>query len=125
MKRGKGEKAVWEAREITETDLQIRGEEKRDRAEIWRLGGRPGTSVTQEPKITGVMRARVEQAIRRCLRSKQQQAVIIGLFLDQKGLKEVADLLGKKVENVYVLKSRALARLRECEEFLRVLEDLL
>jgi len=26
---------------------------------------------------------------------------------------------------VYVLKSRALARLRKCEEFLKVLEDLL
>lgn len=75
--------------------------------------------------MTKEMRVRIEAAIRRCLRSKRQQAVIIGLFLDLKGFKEVADTLGTTPQNVSVLKSRALERLRKCEEFLEVLEDLM
>jgi RNA polymerase sigma factor (sigma-70 family) len=125
VEKEKGQEVMWEIREISETDLGVRGGVERGGVEAWEINDQPGVSVAQGSKMTGEMRARIEAAIRRCLRSKQQQAVIIGLFLDEKSFKEVADALGKKLENVYVLKSRALARLRKCEEFLRVLEDLL
>lgn len=71
------------------------------------------------------MRAKIEAAVEHCLRSEQQRAVIIGLFLDEGSFKEVADALHTTPQNVSVLKSRALKRLRECEEILWVLEDLL
>jgi DNA-directed RNA polymerase specialized sigma24 family protein len=71
-------------------------------------------------------RTRLREAIEQCLRrSTQRQAVIVGLFFDQKGFKELADELRTSVQNIRLLKSRALERLRECEEFLEVLEELL
>ena len=74
--------------------------------------------------FTSKMRAQLEKAIRQCLRSRQQQTVLIQLFLDEKSAKEVADALGRRPADVYVLKCRAIKRLRECGEFLAVLEDL-
>ena len=72
---------------------------------------------------TDEARAHVEAAIRRCLRSRQQQAVIIGLFLEERSVKQVADQLAITPQFVYVLKARALKRLRACVEFLEALEE--
>ncbi len=73
--------------------------------------------------IVDEARTHVESAIRRCLRSRQQQAVIIGLFLDERSVKEVAGQLAITPQFVYVLKGRALKRLRHCTEFLEALEE--
>lgn len=85
------------------------------------------TTSPPEPESTSEMRTQLTEAIEQCLRSRQQQVVITGLFFDQKGYKELADELRTSVENIYVLKSRALDRLRECgkllEALLAALED--
>jgi RNA polymerase sigma factor (sigma-70 family) len=115
---------TWQPKEIPVADLGVyRGVEDAGTA-MRRIGNRPELSTNQGPKMTEEMRARIEAALRRCLPGKQQRAVIIGLFLDQKSFKEVADALGTTPQNVSVLKSRALKRLRECEDFLEVMEDL-
>lgn len=119
-----GGEITWQPRTITEADL-VRGGDDDEEAQIQRIGDRSDESAGQEPRMTDALRARIETAIRHCLRSRQQQAVIIGLFLEERGFVELADALAKKVSNIYVLKTRALARLRECEEFLEVLEELL
>lgn len=73
--------------------------------------------------MTNEDRARVEVTIRRCLGSrKQEQSVIIGLFLAGKGLKEVADELGVEPLRVVALKEKALERLRRCRAFFDFLE---
>jgi len=128
-----GEEATWQAREITEADtstplstsLWVRGEPEGAGTEARGIGGRPDFSASQRPMMTDEMRAKIEAAIEHCLRSEQQRAVIIGLFFDEGGFKEVAEALHTTPQNVSVLKSRALKRLRECEEFLWVLEELL
>jgi RNA polymerase sigma factor (sigma-70 family) len=120
--------------EITQADLpspqvveaQGHGESRNVEAELQHIHSR-STPLVEAPKlgIADEIRARVEAAIRRCLRrSKQQQAVIISHFLKTKGLKEVADEMDRKPESIYVLKTRALASLRECKDLLEVLEEL-
>ena len=54
-----------------------------------------------------------------------QQRVIIEIFLNERSVKETADLLSLTVGNVAVLKNRALRTLRDCEEFVSALEDWL
>jgi len=68
--------------------------------------------------------ARLVTALEKALRSPQQRRVIIGLFIEEKGLLELAQELGITPANVYTLKSRALARLRRRQDFLEVLADL-
>jgi len=65
----------------------------------------------------------IEEAIRRCLRSKEQQQVVIENFLRNKTLQQIADLLGKKSGAIRVLKHRALDRLRQCEEMRKLMKD--
>lgn len=59
-------------------------------------------------------------ALRTCLRSKQQREVIVRLFLEEESVTQVADALGMTPANVWVLKSRALSRLRECPDVARL-----
>lgn len=73
--------------------------------------------------MTNESRKKVEMTIRRCLGShKQEQSVIIGLFLAGKGLKEVADELGVEPLRVVALKEKGLDRLRRCRAFFDLLE---
>ncbi|MCW5853556.1 MAG: sigma-70 family RNA polymerase sigma factor [Anaerolineae bacterium] len=65
----------------------------------------------------------LRDAIRRCLRSKQQRETILRLFLDEQSVVQVADALGTTPANVWVLKSRALDRLRQCPDVARLLVD--
>jgi RNA polymerase sigma factor (sigma-70 family) len=126
VKESESGEVTWQSVEISQTDLQVRGEAEGPGVETRGIGDRPGVSPGgQKTTMTDEMRARLETSIRRCLRSKQQRAVIIGLFLDEKGFKEVADALGTTPQNVSVLKTRALAHLRKCEGFLEVLEEFM
>jgi len=70
-------------------------------------------------------RQRVIAAIRACLRSERQETVIIETFLNDKSVLEIAEQLDTSPENVYVLRSRAIKRLRECPELLETLSDIL
>jgi RNA polymerase sigma factor (sigma-70 family) len=127
------EKRTQKGREISITDLRRPEHSERQPAredgglgpELQGIGDHPNQLMaSQKPRMTDEIRARVETAIKGCLRrSKQQQAVIIGFFLNEKDLKELADELDKRLNNIYVLKTRALARLRECQEFLTALEE--
>lgn len=75
--------------------------------------------------MTNEERTKVEAVIKRCLGGRlEEQKVIIGLFLDQKGLKEVADELGLEPRRVVPLRDEALRHLRSCQEFFALLEDL-
>jgi len=58
----------------------------------------------------------IEEVLRRCLRSKNQQQVIIEIFLNNRAVKQVAELLGKTPGNVSKLKHDALNSLRKCGE---------
>jgi len=68
--------------------------------------------------------ARLVAALERTLRSPRQRRVIIGLFVEEKGVLELAQELGITPANVYTLKSRALARLRGDQDFWETLADL-
>ncbi|MBI5877201.1 MAG: sigma-70 family RNA polymerase sigma factor [Chloroflexi bacterium] len=72
------------------------------------------------------VRLHVERAIQSCLAHNQnQQRVIIELFLNERSVKETADLLKINVGHVAVLKHRALAVLRTCDDFLDAISDWL
>ena len=88
-------------------------------------GGQSDPSPESTPVMTAALRVKLEAAIRECLPTGAQPAVIIELFFNEKGFKQVADELSLTVENVSVLKSRALKKLKECQNFLDVLEELL
>jgi len=70
-------------------------------------------------------RQRVIAAIRTCLRSECQETVIIETFLNDKSVLEIAEQLDTSPGNVYVLRSRAIKRLRKCSELLETLSDVL
>lgn len=65
----------------------------------------------------------VEEAIRRCLRNKEKQQVVIDNLLHNKTLQQIADALGKKSAGVRMLKKRALAELSECAEMRKLLNN--
>lgn len=58
-------------------------------------------------------------------RSRQRQAVIIGHFFYGLGLVDLAEMLNTSINNIYVLKSKALASLRENEEFIKQFADVI
>lgn len=111
-----------QSREISETDLAspatAPGDDELTASQDQPTRIEPGTSMTPQ------LRAKLEVVIHQCL-GGQQPDVIIGLFLDDKTAKEVADELGTTPANIWVLKSRGLQKLRECQDFLNVIEDLL
>lgn len=121
------EERARKGREISQVDLLRSGEAEDTEPKLRKIVDRSDPfPASQKPRIAGEIRTRVEAVIRHCLRrSKQQQVVMIDYFLNQKGFKEVADELGKTPQNTYVLKTRALARLRRCKEFLETLEELM
>lgn len=87
--------------------------------------GRRYEPVAESAPVTiADLRAKLEAAIRDCLPPNTQPAVIIELFFNEKGFKQVADELGITVNQVSVLKSRALSKLRKCQNFLDVIEEL-
>lgn len=77
------------------------------------------------PLARHATREDVAAAVRACLDGEQQQRVILGLFLEELTVWEMAKELGCSPENVYVLKSRALTRLRRCRGLWQKLIDAL
>lgn len=64
--------------------------------------------------------------IRQCLsRMRSGAEVIIRLVLAEQPVSEVSQALGVSVANIYVIKLRALARLRRCEALLAALNEAL
>lgn len=116
---------AWEPREITEADLTFRGESEDAGSGMRGIGDRSDSSTRQGPEMTEELRDRLKAAIRQCLDNEKQQEAIIGLFFEEASGKEMAGALHTTPTYVSVLKGRALERLRECEDFLILLEDLL
>lgn len=113
--------SVRQSREVSETDLASQADATGD-TELTSAYDQSARS-EPPPAMTAELRARLEAVINQCL-GGQQPAVIIGLFLDDKSAKEMADELGTTPANVWVLKSRGLQKLRECQDFLDVIEEL-
>ncbi|MCB0182374.1 MAG: sigma-70 family RNA polymerase sigma factor, partial [Anaerolineae bacterium] len=67
----------------------------------------PSPEGTPSPQWEQERLAHLEDVIRRCLGSTKQQAVIIGRFLQEKTMKELAAELQVKVQHIYLLSSRA------------------
>lgn len=76
------------------------------------------------PGMTDELRDRLRVAIHQCLQNQRSETIIIRLFLDGQGDKQVAEALEIRPTRLAVLKFRALAKLRQCEAFLRILEEL-
>lgn len=75
---------------------------------------------------TRQVREQLWTEVRRVLADNQRyQAVIVGYYLYELSLPALAEMLQRPVRNIYVLKSRALDRLRADEEFVRRFADAL
>lgn len=71
---------------------------------------------------------RVKAVIRDCLSlssKPQAQAVVIGLFLEQKSLLEVAEDLALTLQQVLAIKSDTLNQLRNCRDFVSWVEEIM
>jgi RNA polymerase sigma factor (sigma-70 family) len=72
------------------------------------------------------LREQLWAEVRHVLRgNRRYEAVVVGFYLYELSLPTLAELLQTPVRNVYVLKSRALARLRTDEAFVQRFADLL
>lgn len=103
---------IWQAREVTESDRMVDLSDVQDDA-------------PRAPSLTDDVRAQLSAAIQYCLRSRRQQEAIIGFYLDGKEHAELAAQLGIDLHRLYLLKHRALARLRQSDKFMNVIDDLL
>lgn len=118
---GEGEAPKRQRREVLMADLRDndRDSEREDvEFELKEEAGPDRALLRRESQ------ARLVAALEKSLRSPQQRRVIIGLFIEEKGVLELAQELGTTPANVYALKSRALARLRGNRDFLETLADL-
>jgi DNA-directed RNA polymerase specialized sigma subunit len=71
-------------------------------------------------------RGQVETAVRHCLGESTLEAeIIVALFLDQRGIKEVADQLAISPPQVVALRDAGMRRLRQCQHFWELLDTLL
>ncbi len=121
-------KVTWIQIEVTVSDSHETEEtvDAKDILENATTLARPdGLSFEREPTMTDEIRLELEAAIRTCLENERHQAVIIKTFLDEKGRQEVAAELNTTPEIVSVFKQRGLKYLKECEDFLAALEELL
>lgn len=76
--------------------------------------------------VTRELREQLWLEVRRALAGiPRYEAVIVGYYLFELSLPTLAEMLQTPVRNVYVLKSRALARLGASEEFVRLFADAL
>jgi RNA polymerase sigma factor (sigma-70 family) len=114
---GEGEAPKRQRREVSMADLQ--SDERDDiEFELKEEAGPDRALLRRESQ------ARLVAALERTLRSSQQRRVIIGLFIEEKGVLELAQELDTTPANVYTLKSRALARLKGDRDFMRTLAGL-
>ncbi|HLF25509.1 MAG TPA: sigma-70 family RNA polymerase sigma factor [Anaerolineae bacterium] len=111
---------VWHEGEISASDL-LPGEAQYLQA-VARLDGSP---IDQMPVLGETGRARLEAAIKTCLKNERHQTLIIESFVNGKSYQEIASQLKMTLAKVYAMKHRALSRLRECQDFLDALETVL
>lgn len=84
------------------------------------------TSPPDDEVICQEQRDQLRGAVRCALSDNPRyEAVIVGYYLYELTLPALAEMLGTSVGNVYVLKSRALSRLRDDEGFVREFADTL
>lgn len=104
--------------EVTMSQLTPAGEDEERAESFWEaLSSVPPPD---EDVANRQVRDQLWAEVRRVLAGNERyQAVIIGYYLYELSPPDLAELLETPVRNVYVLKSRALARLREDEEFVR------
>jgi RNA polymerase sigma factor (sigma-70 family) len=105
---------VWRHLEEREPMVELEsydpaGEEEEGMGQVPDPGQRADGQVVRR-----ATRRDVEAAVAACLRSLQQRQVVVGLFLQGLTVLELAEALDCSPENIYVLKSRALDRLRRC-----------
>jgi RNA polymerase sigma factor (sigma-70 family) len=113
---------------LTEVLMKKRRDERRERQEVVE-----SDLAAREPDLQsdtacnphrhaeqGEMRGQVRAAIRACLKNQQHAAVIIGMFLEDHSLKQLADELKLSLENTHKIKQRSLKKLETCAEFMRV-----
>jgi RNA polymerase sigma factor (sigma-70 family) len=110
---------------ITETDL--RNDREEDVVEQVTTQSHKSINIRAiEDRITGYEKTqRLHEVLQSALRSENQQIVIEGLFFQGLEIGTLAKGLNTSPSNIYTLKSRALSRLRENQEFLHALDDLL
>ncbi len=107
---------------VPESDMVIADEDYEQNP----LADEPAVSEPSSRLDDDAVRARLESAIRQCLlHSERQQRVIIEIFLNERSVKETADLLRLTPGNVSVLRNRALKALRSCANLVSALEDWL
>jgi len=69
------------------------------------------------------LRRQLLDVIEKCLKDPRQRVIIIESFFNERGYKEIAEMLGLTVGNVHVLRHRALRTLRKCQVFIEALGD--
>jgi len=124
--KGEGETVEGEAprrqrREVLMTDLRSPDRDREREEDEFELVEEVGPD---QALLRRESQARLVAALERTLRSPQQRRVIIGLFVEEKGVLELARELDITPANVYTLKSRALARLKGDRDFMETLADL-
>ncbi len=63
--------------------------------------------------------------IRRCIKDRQKQDVLIELIVNERGYLELAEEMGIKVNYLHQLKHRAQEELRRCDAFVAFWNDRL
>jgi RNA polymerase sigma factor (sigma-70 family) len=118
---------VWRYLKEQRTMVELEGDDHAGREEQEMNEVSDSGQRADGPVVRRATRREVEAAIATCLRSLQQRQVIVGLFLRGLTVLELAEALDCTPENVYVLKSRAMDRLRRCpglyEALIRALQD--
>lgn len=71
---------------------------------------------TQEAALQGPMRDALVAALRACLDNERHVYLMVELFINNESVLRVAQALQTTPLNVQVIKSRALKKLRECDE---------
>ncbi len=114
-----GEK--WVRKEIGEGELETEGAV---------VAGSPMENTDSTVETTRIaeatgdqFRARIITAIRTCLKNETHQKVIIETFLNNKTSKQLVEELQLKPNNIQVMKFRALRKLHDCPDFLRIYEQ--
>jgi RNA polymerase sigma factor (sigma-70 family) len=118
-----GDDKRWERREWSEAEMS--GGDEREGESILQAGQSTPVPMPEDEVLREDIRTQLVEIVKECVNSARQQAVIIELFLRERGVKEVAELLDTTPSNVYTLKSRALAKLRKCSAFWDFVEQQL
>ncbi len=72
------------------------------------------------------IRGQVEAAVRHCLRESALEAeIIVALFLDKRGIKEVADEAAISPQQVVAVRDAGMRRLRQCQSIWDLFDTLL